>query len=97
MVTGVYLEGCCDDLTIDVDVYLREVAQAILGDEKGDSGTSTESIVSDYIPNKDNHDNFANGYQTDFAGDVWNWLKERSILVKTYFNNGGNSWTRRGN
>ena len=76
-VTGVYLEGCCDDLTIDVDVYLSEFAQAILGDATCANLAGVESSVCDYMSNKANHDIFASGYPTDFAGDVWSWLKVR--------------------
>ena len=72
---GVYLEGCCDSILIDVDLYLTEFATAILGDSDCANLVGTESNVCSYMTNKANHDIFTNGYPVDFAGDVWSWLK----------------------
>ena len=78
--TGVYLDGCCDDLTIDVDSYLLEFAANVLGDSNCANLAGAESSVCDYMTNVANHDIFASGYPTNFTGDVWAWLKV-SILV----------------
>ena len=76
---GVYLEGCCDSILIDVDLYLSEFATAVLGDSDCANLAGTESNVCDYMTNKANHDIFASGYPSDFTGDVWAWLKVRVL------------------
>jgi len=89
--TGIYQAGCCDNIVVDVDIYLNEFASAVLGDANCDNLGGAEVNVCDYMKNKANHAIFSNGYPTDFPG-VWDWLKERTILVRMYLNDGGSSW-----
>jgi len=91
--TGTYLAGCCDDISYDVDIYLNEFAAAILGDSDCQALGGTEISVCDYMTNKANHDIFANGYPEDFPGGVWEWLKERAVLVRMYLNTSGSTWS----
>ena len=79
-VVGEYLEGCCDEILINVDIYLNYFAYFILGDEDCANLVGTEVSVCEYMKNKDNHDIFATGYPLDFP-DVWGWLKVR---MKTF-------------
>ena len=79
--TGEYHSGCCDNILIDVDIYLNEFAAAVLGDANCANLGGTESDVCDYMTNKANHDIFASGYPEDFPG-VWDWLKVRIFIMK---------------
>ena len=73
--TGVYLAGCCDNVLVDVDIYLAEFAEAVLGSSNCGSLGGTESDVCNYMSNKANHAVFNSGYPTSFNGDLWDWLK----------------------
>eukprot|EP00560_Eucampia_antarctica_P006455 CAMPEP_0197823512 /NCGR_PEP_ID=MMETSP1437-20131217/862_1 /TAXON_ID=49252 ORGANISM="Eucampia antarctica, Strain CCMP1452" /NCGR_SAMPLE_ID=MMETSP1437 /ASSEMBLY_ACC=CAM_ASM_001096 /LENGTH=121 /DNA_ID=CAMNT_0043422731 /DNA_START=84 /DNA_END=445 /DNA_ORIENTATION=- len=57
--------------------------------------SGTEVNVCDFITSQSNHAIFVNGYPNDFDGNVWDWLKERAILVRMYLNNGGNDWAQK--
>ena len=74
---GQYLAGCCDSVLVNVDIYLSTFASTVLRDSNCANLAGTESSVCDYMSNKVNHDIFTSGYPTDFAGDVWSWLKVR--------------------
>ena len=73
---GQYLEGCCDEILINVDIYLSYFAFYVLGDDNCANLGGTETSVCEYMINKDNHDIFVDGYPLDFP-DVWSWLKVR--------------------
>ena len=74
--SGQYAAGCCDNILIDVDIYLNEFLSYVLGDSDCNNlGGGTESTVCNYMKNKSNHNIFANGYPESFHGDVWEWLK----------------------
>ena len=75
--SGLYLAGCCDSVLVNVDIYLSTFASTVLRDSNCANLAGTESSVCDYMSNKVNHDIFTSGYPTDFAGDVWSWLKVR--------------------
>ena len=75
--TGAYTGTCCDHLTINVDAYLGEFAQAVLGHSNCANFNGVESNVCGFMTNKGNHDIFTSGYPTNFEGDVWGWLKVR--------------------
>ena len=75
---GVYVAGCCDDILIDVDMYLDEFAESEFGDS-----TCTNVVdpsLCQFMNNKENHSIFANGYPTDLPS-VWNWLKVSNKLI----------------
>ena len=72
--TGEYLDGCCDNILIDVDIYLNKFATAVLGDANCNNLGGSEANVCNYMSNKANHAIFANGYPEDFPG-IWDWLK----------------------
>lgn len=76
--TGTYLNSCCDDLLVDVDLYLQEFATAVFGDANCVNLDSTETEVCNYMISKNNHAIFTNGFPTDFPG-VWDWLKVRTV------------------
>jgi len=74
--SGDYSVDCCDNVEIDVDIYLDLFVNHILGatDSNCDSLGGTESSVCDFMSNKLNHDVFASGYPDDFQGNLWHWL-----------------------
>jgi len=90
--TGTYLQGCCDNVLLDVDIYLLKFAEGILGDSNCDNLGGTASNLCSFITSKSNHDVFNDGFPYDFSGNLWKWLKERAIIVRFYLNNGGDSW-----
>lgn len=82
-VTGQYLSGCsCDDILINVDMYLNEFATAVLGDSNCSNLGGTETTVCSYMIDKANHSILGSGYPYDFNGDVWMWLKVSKIVCK---------------
>ena len=86
-----YLSRCGDNVLIDVDIYLCYFAASALGDTVCGNLAGCEAAVCNYMSNKANHAIFDNGYPTDFPG-VWDWLIERTTLVRIYYNDGGNNW-----
>jgi len=92
---GYVIPGCCDNVKIDVDIFLMHFAGAVLGDTNCVNLDATESKVCKFISDKSNHDIFANGYPYDYDGNLWEFVKERAILAKIYFVNGGESWEDR--
>ena len=72
---GQYLTGCCDTVEIDIDIYLSKFTTAVLGDSNCASFIGSESSVCEYMSDRADHDIFDNGFPTNFAGDVWNYLK----------------------
>ena len=78
--TGAYLDGCCDNVLIDVDIYLNYFAASALGDANCNNLGDSEASVCDYMSNKANHAIFVNGYPTDFPG-IWDWLKVSPIIT----------------
>lgn len=87
-----YLEGCCDDTMMDVASYLETFTSSVLGDNECDNLVGTEGAVCTFMSNEGNHAIFSNGFPSDFEGDIWSWLVERSILVRMYMNDGGDGW-----
>ncbi len=81
-VTGQYLSCCCDNVLINLDMYLNEFATAVLGDSNCSNLEGTENIVCSYMIDKANHSLFGSGYPYDFNGDVWMWLKVSKILYQ---------------
>ena len=77
--TGQYVNGCCDDLVIDVGLYLSEFATVVLGDATCSNLGVTEGAVCNYMTNQANHDIFANGFPTNKV-DIWDWLKVCMVL-----------------
>ena len=73
--TGQYLAGCCDNVLVDVDLYLAEFTAEVLGSSNCGSLSGTEADVCSYMSNKSNHAVFSGGYPTSFNGNVWEWLK----------------------
>jgi len=90
--SGEYSSGCCDEVVIDVDYYLTQFATYQFGDSDCDNLAGSEISVCTYMSDKDNHDIFLSGYPTDFAGDVWDWLKARKALVEKYSDEDGANW-----
>ena len=95
---GVYLDGCYDNVLVDVDIYLNEFVAIVLGDVNGNCNdlNGKESEVCKYIKNQANHAIFNNGYPEDNS-NLWDWLKERTILVRMYLNDGGDGWSTKTN
>merc|ERR1719469_308292 len=52
--TGVYMVGCCDNMMIDVDMYLNEFTTFAFGTTECSSLGGTEVNVCDYMNNKAN-------------------------------------------
>ena len=77
---GVYLAGCCDNVLIDVDIYLNEFADSEFGDSTCTNLGVAETSVCQYMNNKDNHAIFANGYPENTPG-LWDWLKVSVIPI----------------
>ena len=77
--TGTYTGACCDELTIQVDVFLDEFASSVLGNSVCADLAGTEVDVCNYMTDQANHDIFASGYPTSFTGNVWSWLKVRIL------------------
>lgn len=93
--TGQYDPGCCDTVYFNVDMYLSDYAAIIFGNDNCNELSGSEINVCAYMKNKANHDIFANGFPNVAQSIVWNWLKERTVLVRMYLNNGGESWTEK--
>jgi hypothetical protein len=72
--TGEYLAGYCDNILIDVDIYLEEFAISEFGNANCNSLGGTETPVCNYMVEKTNHAVFGNGYPSEFGG-LWEWLK----------------------
>ena len=83
---------------VDVDIYLNEFAAIVLGYVNGNCNdlNGKESEVCKYIKNQANHVIFDNGYPDDNSS-LWDWLKERAILVRMYLNDGGDGWIMKTN
>lgn len=75
--TGEYYDGCCDEILIDVDIYLQKFTQHYLGRENCGALPGTEVSVCEYMQKKDNHPIFKLGYPESFEGNVYQWLKVR--------------------
>ena len=73
--TGMYMAGCCDNVDIDLDIYIQHFAVGILGDGDCENLEGVETDVCNFMTDKENHDLFANGYPEDFNGNVWQWMK----------------------
>jgi len=90
--TGEYLAGCCDNILIDVDIYLKHFTENVLGDANCNNLSGSETEICKYMSDKSNHAIFSNGFPYDFSGDVWEYIKERAILARVYWNHGGSRW-----
>ena len=53
--TGEYAAGCCDNILIDVDIYLNHFNSLILGDSDCNNLIGTESDVCNFMAKKSNH------------------------------------------
>lgn len=90
--TGEYYDGCCDEILIDVDIYLKKFAQYVLGRDTCGRLGGTEISVCEFMVDKNNHPIFKLGYPASFEGNVYQWLKERAGLVRLYWNQNGAGW-----
>ena len=74
--TGEYTTGCCDDVLIDVDIYLNYFTEMTLGNDNCNSLSGVNADICDFMSDKTNHNIFTGGaYPYDFDGDVWTFLK----------------------
>ena len=56
------------------------------------NSVGNELIVCNFMEDRNNHDIFSDGFYPDnFPYD--DWLKERSILIRTHLEHGGDGWT----
>ena len=69
--------GCCNDVLIDVNLYLNEFLFASFGTNNCASLTGSEVTACSYMANKRNHKLFDAGWPLGFEGNVWKWLKVR--------------------
>ena len=79
--TGEYLAGCCDNILIDTDIYLKHFAAAILGNIDCQKLEGSEVEVCQFMSVKENHEIFKDGYPYDFDGSVWEYIKVCSEIV----------------
>ena len=61
---GVYSDLCCDNVLVDVDIYLNKFAAIVLGYVNGNCNdlNGKDSEVCEYITNQGTHAIFDNGY-----------------------------------
>jgi len=81
-VNGDFMSGCCDEVLIEVDLYLQTFAEDVLGSSNCNSLVDAVEIgVCNYMSNKDNHDIFVGGqYPIDFTGSsVWEYLRVSAL------------------
>lgn len=83
--TGEYLDGCCDNVLINMDIYLSYFALATFGDDNCSNLIETERLTCEYMSDKNNHELFAYGYPEEVPG-VWDWLKVSNLSsIKDFF------------
>ena len=93
MTTGQISSDCCDAVLPHVPVYLSHFTEAALGDYNCLALVGTEQTLCNYLREQNNHEIFSSGYPTGFEGDVWRWLKERTVLLRMFLNDGGYDWS----
>ena len=77
METGAVSSGCCDNVVIVLEEYFNYFLNSIYGVTDCSDLTEgpEEREACDFMSNPSNHDLFANGYPSNFVGDVWSWLQ----------------------
>ena len=73
--TGEYLAGCCDNILIHGDIYLKNFVATILGSADCRNLEGSEVGVCGFMAVKENHEIFKDGYPYDFDGNVWEYVK----------------------
>ena len=81
--TGEYLVGCCDNILIDVDIYLEEFAISEFGNANCNSLSGTETPVCNYMVEKTNTLSLGMGILLSLGG-FGNGSRCNCSLLKNY-------------